>query len=76
VASAYQEWKRKLGETRPWDALNPLAPKVEDDEAYRRLDICEECPSLLKMTHQCKECGCFMKLKVKLEKASCPLGKW
>lgn len=76
MTSAYQEWKRKLGQTRPWDALNPLAEKVSDDEAYRRLDICEVCPSLLKLTHQCKECGCFMKLKVKLQKAECPLGKW
>ena len=74
--TAWQEYKKKLGDTRPWDALNPRVEKVSDDVANIRLGICEECPSLLKVTHQCKECGCFMKLKVKLEAATCPLGKW
>ena len=49
---------------------------TSEEVSSTRLAMCEECPSLLKPTHQCKECGCFMKLKVKLEKAVCPLGKW
>jgi len=74
--SAWQEYKKKLGETRPWDALNPHAPHVSDEEAQSRYDICLACDRLLPVTHQCKECGCFMKLKVKLKFANCPLGKW
>jgi hypothetical protein len=72
----YQEWKKSLGETRPWDVLNPNTEKVSEEEAERRMSICEQCPSLLKITNQCKECGCVMKLKTKLMKATCPLDKW
>jgi hypothetical protein len=71
----WQEYKKKLGDTRPWDALNPT--KYTDEEtARKRMDICEVCPRLLKPTYQCKECGCFMKVKTKLEHATCPIGKW
>jgi len=72
----YQEWKKSLGETRPWDVLNPNTEKASEEEAERRMSICEQCPSLLKITNQCKECGCVMKLKTKLMKATCPLDKW
>jgi hypothetical protein len=72
----WQEYKKKLGTTRPWDMVNPKAEHVSVEEATARMDICELCPSLLGATHQCKECGCFMKLKTKLKNAECPLGKW
>lgn len=72
----WQEYKKKLGTTRPWDVLNPNVEHASEDEASRRYGFCEECPSLIKLTHQCKECGCFMKLKTKLKHATCPLGKW
>jgi hypothetical protein len=72
----YQEWKKKLGTTRPWDMVNPNVEHVVDEEAQSRYDICLACDRLLPVTHQCKECGCFMKMKVKLKKAVCPLGKW
>jgi hypothetical protein len=73
--SAWQEYKKKLGETRPWDAFDPTK-YTDEDTARKRMDICEVCPRLLKTTHQCKECGCFMKMKTKLKNAECPLGKW
>lgn len=76
MGSAWQEYKKKLGETRPWDVVNPVAEKATDEEADRRYAICEECPRLLKLTKQCKECGCFMNLKTKLQHATCPIGKW
>ena len=74
--SAWQEYKKKLGTTRPWDFVNLNTEYAEEEESQNRWSICEECPRLLKATGQCKECGCFMKLKVKLKKAVCPLGKW
>jgi hypothetical protein len=74
--SAYQEWKKNLGTTRPWDVVNPNIKHVDEEVSSKRYAICESCPSLLKLTHQCKECGCFMKLKVKLPAAVCPLDKW
>lgn len=74
--TSYQEWKKSLGETRPWDVLNPNTERASEEEAERRMSVCEQCPSLLKITNQCKECGCVMKLKTKLMKATCPLDKW
>jgi len=74
--NAWQEYKKKLGTTRPWDVLNPNMEWVADDVSKSRFDICEKCPSFLKVTSQCRECGCFMKIKVKLKEAVCPLGKW
>lgn len=41
-----------------------------------RLFMCEQCPKLKPKWKTCEICGCFMKLKVRLKKASCPLGKW
>lgn len=73
--SAWDNYKKKLGTTRPWDVLNS-ANHTDEDIAQKRINICEVCPQLLKVTYQCKECGCFMKLKTKLKEAVCPLGKW
>jgi hypothetical protein len=74
----FEEYKKKIGysQSRPWDLVNPNKERSTEKDANKRYSICESCPSLLKLTHQCKECGCFMKLKVKLAEATCPLGKW
>ena len=74
--SAWEEYKKKLGNARPWDLVNPKQPKADDELANKRLGICLGCDRLLKVTKQCRECGCFMVLKVKLQEAVCPLGKW
>lgn len=74
--SAWEEYKKKLGTTRPWDLINPNEPKSLDEDANARLDICKQCPELIGATKQCKQCGCVMPLKVKLLRATCPLGKW
>ena len=74
--SAWSDYKNKLGTTRPWDFLNPNTEYASDEQAADRLSICEKCPELIKATSQCKQCGCFMKAKVKLKNASCPLLKW
>jgi len=76
MTSKWQEYKKKLGETRPWDILNPNTEYVEEAEATRRYDICKSCPELIDLTKQCKQCGCVMPLKTKLLKATCPLEKW
>lgn len=72
----WQRYKKNLGETRPWDMLNPNASHVDDETQKARFDTCLECPELIQLTHQCKKCGCFMNLKTKLTHATCPLGKW
>lgn len=74
--SAWAEYKKKLGGTRPWDMLNPNIPRVSEEKADERIGICRTCDRFINTTTQCKECGCIMPAKVKLEAATCPLGKW
>ncbi|NBW08720.1 MAG: hypothetical protein EBR82_11920 [Caulobacteraceae bacterium] len=76
MTSAWQKYKEKLGTTRPWDIINPNIPKVTDEVASARMSICMDCPELIKATKQCKQCGCFMNAKTKLEQSACPIGKW
>lgn len=72
----WQRYKQNLGETRPWDIINPTTDWATSEVSEERLSICKSCPELIKLTTQCKKCGCFMKLKTKLSEATCPLGKW
>lgn len=77
----WQEWKENNQRTRgknvtPLDFFKQDTEFAEPSVQEARYEICESCPELTKHTKQCKQCGCFMKLKVKLAEASCPLGKW
>lgn len=74
--SPWQRYKQNLGETRPWDLVNPNTEWASEEVANARYEICKTCPELIKLSKQCKKCGCFMSAKTKLEKATCPLGKW
>jgi hypothetical protein len=61
--------------SKPWHLLNKNKyPRSIDEIATDRLSICYNCPSLI--AGICKECGCIMNQKVKLELATCPIGKW
>jgi hypothetical protein len=72
----WQRYKQNLGDTRPWDLLNPNTQYVDEETQSNRLNICKGCPDFVSLTTQCKKCGCFMKFKAKLELASCPVGNW
>jgi hypothetical protein len=61
---------------RPWDLFNAKKPKLSEEFQKERMDICLGCEHLIKLTHQCKRCGCFMEFKTKLAEARCPIGKW
>jgi hypothetical protein len=74
--TAWEKYKQNLGETRPWNIINPRTEYVEKEESERRYGICQECPELIQMTKTCKKCGCFMSAKTKLLNATCPIGKW
>lgn len=73
--SAWQEYKKAIGDARPWHLLNS-SNYLTDDEAQKRYSTCLECPELIQVTKQCKQCGCVMTLKTKLRNTICPLGKW
>ncbi len=65
--------KRKA---RPWDLFNKKIGRVENQVFIERFEICKSCPEFIKLTTQCKQCGCIMSAKTKLPNAECPLGKW
>jgi hypothetical protein len=69
-------WRGQISENvKPWDLINGT-PRATKEEAERRFDICKACPELVELTSTCKQCGCFMYMKTKLQPATCPLGKW
>jgi hypothetical protein len=72
----WEKYKQNMGEVKPWDVLNPKTEWLDDDVSSKRLSICRSCPELIKLTEQCKKCGCFMAIKTKIEKATCPMEKW
>jgi hypothetical protein len=74
--SPWQRYKQNLGDTRPWDALNPNTNWVDKDIHISRFNLCKVCPEFISLTTQCKKCGCFMAVKTRIEKAACPIGKW
>lgn len=72
----WQKFKEKNGGVTPLDLLNPNSPKSDSAIADMRLQVCQGCDRYLSVTRQCLECGCIMPMKVRLQNASCPLGKW
>lgn len=74
--SFLDRWREALGETRPWDILNPNTELASDEDAAFRYDICVKCPLFISSTGQCSRCGCFMKIKTKIKNAECPEHKW
>jgi hypothetical protein len=76
IKESFEEWQKNLGDTRPWDLWDTNVPRASDLLAYNRISICHDCPEFIKLTTQCKKCGCVMKMKTKLEPAECPLHKW
>jgi hypothetical protein len=74
--SAWEKYKENLGDTRPWDLLNPNTDFAPNELQEQRYSVCRSCPEFIDLTTQCKKCGCIMKLKTKLSAAQCPINKW
>jgi len=73
--SRWEQYREKNGVT-PLDLLNPATKSADKEVAILRMQTCLSCPELIKISHQCKKCGCFMDIKTKLSAAKCPIGKW
>jgi hypothetical protein len=79
--SPWKEYKEKIARTTgknvsPLDFFKNDTEFAEPSVQDERYAVCNSCDRLTSTTKQCRECGCFMKLKVKLADAVCPLGKW
>ena len=58
------------------DSVNGL-PILSDEQLTKsRVDICQSCSLFDKQQFRCSSCGCYMKAKVQLQSAKCPIGKW
>jgi hypothetical protein len=66
----------KKKDVKVWDLLNPSMNRSSEETREFRLSVCRGCERFEPKLERCLECGCFMKLKVTLEDASCPIGKW
>ena len=49
---------------------------ANQEKIQQRMDICYKCNCLDIKTVRCKLCGCFMKIKVRLDGSKCPAHKW
>jgi len=49
---------------------------IDKEYAQARYNICKSCNNFIPAVHLCRQCGCYMKLKVKLISAECLLKKW
>lgn len=52
----------------------PESESVSDSLYEERLFICTECERLA--DGMCRACGCYVELRAKIEKNSCPYEKW
>lgn len=77
--SLWEKYKEKIKNnysTTPLDFVKSSTQYADEELSKNRMNICNSCDFLFKPTNQCKKCGCFMNLKVKLKNAGCPIGKW
>ncbi len=59
-----------------WDIVTFRLRLVPNQLAAERYDICQNCELRSTTLNVCSVCGCFVKAKTKLKKASCPMEKW
>jgi len=57
--------------------IHPHQPiLLSDEESNKRMGVCNTCEFLNTEHYRCAKCGCYMKAKVKVAAAKCPIGKW
>jgi len=49
---------------------------INENDANKRLSICNQCPFFEKNSQRCSKCGCYLKVKTYLKAERCPIGKW
>lgn len=52
------------------------AKVYEVDYAAERYNVCKVCPHFITKIMVCKQCMCFMPVKVMLPFVSCPINAW
>jgi len=68
IRSLYKTTKQIQQSSQPLIAKKPLWEQ--------RRNVCDSCPFYQISTDRCTQCGCIMRVKVRLNAASCPIHKW
>lgn len=76
MSSFIEKLKQKVDELEESTKKNFTISFVDDEVQQKRYEICKSCEHFFPPTGNCKKCGCFMKLKTKLENVTCPVKKW
>ena len=72
VEVGFGQMAKNLAKTAGQAIKGGMAPK---DIRDARWNTCKGCPFLTK-DDRCSKCGCYMKAKVAIADADCPVGKW
>jgi len=48
----------------------------KETNSHARFSICLECSQLRPIVNMCRQCGCFMNIKVRIYSSQCPIGYW
>ena len=65
----WEKLKKKVGD------INPVY--TDEEVPTQRLKICSTCEHFEEVpARRCKECGCFLDVKVRTVRVTCPLMKW
>lgn len=59
------------------DVITSDQPILASEELQKeRMYHCQRCEHFSKTSKRCKQCGCFLKHKVKIQQSKCPIDKW
>tara|TARA_Y100001938_G_scaffold91213_1_gene125125 strand:- start:542 stop:907 length:366 start_codon:yes stop_codon:yes gene_type:complete len=58
------------------DLLDGKEVLAKKNITEKRLEVCLDCPKLMKDEGRCSLCGCYIKAKARMMQESCPIGKW
>lgn len=76
MTSEWAKFKAENRRPKPSIFSRLSVERVSDEVAEARYATCLECPELSSITKQCAQCACFMAVKVRFVRSTCPLNKW
>lgn len=76
MTSEWQRFKAENPRPKPSIFSSLSVERAPVEVADARYEICLGCDRLSPITKQCGECKCFMVVKTRFARSTCPLGKW
>jgi hypothetical protein len=73
--SRWEEYKEKNKKTVV-DVVSEIASTFLEQDSINRLNICNSCDHLIKLTKECKKDKTFILETIKIKEQKCPIGAW